>query len=140
MDLELNQGYSGLKVSNLRKSYNSRLVLRDVSLTLHQREIVALLGANGTGKTTCFYSIAGLTSLDSGNITLNGTNISNMPIPPSKVKVQIDQLRAQVQEEYCAMLSSSVSVISLILLSRGVILCDRYSSRHIQALNHVITL
>ena len=80
LSLEVSEGYSGLKVSNLRKSYNSRLVLRDISLTLHQREIVALLGANGTGKTTCFYSIAGLTSIDSGSITLNGKNISGMPI------------------------------------------------------------
>ena len=80
LSLEVSEGYSGLKVSNLRKSYNSRLVLRDISLTLHQREIVALLGANGTGKTTCFYSIAGLTSIDSGTITLNGKNISGMPI------------------------------------------------------------
>ena len=80
MNLEVSDGFSGLKVSNIRKSYNSRLVLRDVSLNLRQREIVALLGANGTGKTTCFYTIAGLTSTDSGTITLNGTNISNMPI------------------------------------------------------------
>lgn len=80
MKLEVNDGYSGLKVSNLRKSYNSRQVLRDVSLTLQPREIVALLGANGTGKTTCFYTIAGLTSVDSGTITLNGTNLSNMPM------------------------------------------------------------
>ncbi len=80
MKLELNDGYSGLKVSNLRKSYNSRQILRDVSLTLQPREIVALLGANGTGKTTCFYTIAGLTSMDSGTITLNGTNLSNMPM------------------------------------------------------------
>ena len=80
MNLEVSDGFSGLNVSNIRKSYNSRLVLRDVSLDLRQREIVALLGANGTGKTTCFYTIAGLTSTDSGTITLNGTNISNMPI------------------------------------------------------------
>ena len=80
LSLEVSEGYSGLKVSNLRKSYNSRMVLRDISLTLHQREIVALLGANGTGKTTCFYSIAGLTSIDSGTITLNGKNIAGMPI------------------------------------------------------------
>ena len=80
MNLEVSDGFSGLNVSNIRKSYNSRLVLRDVSLNLRQREIVALLGANGTGKTTCFYTIAGLTSTDSGTITLNGTNISNMPI------------------------------------------------------------
>ena len=80
MNLEVSDGFSGLNVSNIRKSYNSRLVLRDISLTLRQREIVALLGANGAGKTTCFDRIAGLTSTDSGTITLNGTDISNMPI------------------------------------------------------------
>ena len=80
MNLAVSDGFSGLNVSNIRKSYNSRLVIRDVSLNLRQREIVALLGANGTGKTTCFYTIAGLTATDSGTITLNGTNISNMPI------------------------------------------------------------
>ena len=80
MNLAVSDGFSGLNVSNIRKSYNSRLVIRDVSLNLRQREIVALLGANGTGKTTCFYTIAGLTSTDSGTITLNGINISNMPI------------------------------------------------------------
>lgn len=80
MGLKVTEGSSGLMVVNLSKTYHSRPVLKNVSLTLQKREIVALLGANGTGKTTCFYSIAGLTSMDSGKIILNGTNISNMPI------------------------------------------------------------
>jgi lipopolysaccharide export system ATP-binding protein len=58
--LELRSGASGLRVRNLRKSYRKRLVIRDVSLELDRGEVVALLGPNGSGKTTCFYAIAGL--------------------------------------------------------------------------------
>ena len=50
----------GLSVRGLRKSYRKRMVIRDVSLTLHRGEVVALLGPNGSGKTTTFYAIAGL--------------------------------------------------------------------------------
>jgi lipopolysaccharide export system ATP-binding protein len=57
---EVTAGTSGLRVRNLRKSYRKRLVIRDVSLDLARGEVVALLGPNGSGKTTCFYAIAGL--------------------------------------------------------------------------------
>jgi len=57
---EVTEGDVGLKVVNLRKSYRKRLVIRDVSMELGRGEVVALLGPNGSGKTTCFYSIAGL--------------------------------------------------------------------------------
>ena len=50
----------GLVVEGLRKSYRRRTVIRDVTLHLDRGEVVALLGPNGSGKTTCFYSIAGL--------------------------------------------------------------------------------
>ena len=52
-------GDAGLRIVNLRKSYRKRLVIRDVSMELGRGEVVALLGPNGSGKTTCFYSIAG---------------------------------------------------------------------------------
>lgn len=45
---------AGLQVRNLRKSYKKRPVIRDVTLDLHRGEVVALLGPNGSGKTTCF--------------------------------------------------------------------------------------
>ena len=48
-----------LKAVNLAKSYNQRAVVKDVSITLKQGQIVGLLGPNGAGKTTCFYMIAG---------------------------------------------------------------------------------
>ena len=51
---------SGLEVKGLRKSYRKRVVIRDVSMSLQQGEVVALLGPNGSGKTTTFYAVAGL--------------------------------------------------------------------------------
>ena len=53
-DLQVTDGNVGLRVVNLRKSYRKRLVIRDVSMTLGRGEVVALLGPNGSGKTTCF--------------------------------------------------------------------------------------
>ena len=50
---------AGCGSSSLRKSYSKKLVIRDVSLDLEQGEVVALLGPNGSGKTTTFYAIAG---------------------------------------------------------------------------------
>lgn len=79
-DLHVTTGEGGLIVRNLGKSYKKKPVLRDVSLELHQREVVALLGPNGAGKTTCFYSIAGLVNPDSGTVTVDGVDISYLPM------------------------------------------------------------
>ena len=70
----------GLKVENLRKSYKSKPILRDVNISLLRGEAVAILGPNGAGKTTCFYSIAGLTSADSGEIRIDGTIVTRLPV------------------------------------------------------------
>ena len=70
----------GLQVKGLRKSYKKRVVLRDVSLRLNQGEAVALLGPNGSGKTTTFYSIAGLVNPDGGQVKIDGTDISTLPM------------------------------------------------------------
>ena len=78
--LTLKQGSAGLKILNLRKSYKSKLVLRDINLTLSRGEVVALLGPNGAGKTTCFYSIAGLVAPDSGNIEIDGRDVTSLPM------------------------------------------------------------
>ncbi len=71
---------SELIVENLRKSYKSRTVVQDISLTIKSGEVVGLLGPNGAGKTTSFYMMVGLVPLDEGRITLDGSNLSHMPI------------------------------------------------------------
>jgi len=70
----------GLSVRGLRKSYGKRMVIRDVSLTLNRGEVVALLGPNGSGKTTTFYAIAGLIGSDGGQVLLDGQDISRLPM------------------------------------------------------------
>ena len=70
----------GLRVTNLRKSYQKRPVIRDVSLHLGRGEVVALLGPNGSGKTTCFYLIAGLITLEGGQVTVDGEDVTTMPM------------------------------------------------------------
>ena len=73
-------GDAGLRVVGLRKSYRKRPVIRDVSLELHRGEVVALLGPNGSGKTTTFYAIAGLISPDGGQVLLDGRDVSLLPM------------------------------------------------------------
>ncbi|MBI2234113.1 MAG: LPS export ABC transporter ATP-binding protein [Micavibrio aeruginosavorus] len=70
----------GLVAEHLSKSYRKRPVLRDVSIQIRRGEAVALLGPNGAGKTTCFYMITGLLNADSGAITLDGQDITNLPM------------------------------------------------------------
>ncbi len=78
--LTLTQGTAGLGVRNLRKSYRRRPVIRDISLDLSRGEIVALLGPNGSGKTTCFYAIAGLVRPEGGSVILDGRDVTALPM------------------------------------------------------------
>ena len=71
---------SELKVEHLRKTYQSRTVVQDISLQINSGEVVGLLGPNGAGKTTSFYMIVGLVPLDGGRISLDGKDLSRMPI------------------------------------------------------------
>ena len=71
---------TGLQVTGLRKSFKKRVVIQDVSLELRRGEVAALLGPNGSGKTTTFYSIAGLTSPDGGQIKIDGLDVTTMPM------------------------------------------------------------
>jgi lipopolysaccharide export system ATP-binding protein len=79
-ELTVAAGDAGLQVLHLRKSYRKRPVIRDVSMTLHRGEVVALLGPNGSGKTTCFYSIAGLVSAEGGIVMIDGRDVTAMPM------------------------------------------------------------
>lgn len=82
---------SELVIENLKKTFKKRTVVQDVSLTIKSGEIVGLLGPNGAGKTTSFYMIVGLIPSDRGRISLDGTNISKMPIH-SRAKLGLSYL------------------------------------------------
>ncbi|MDZ4135862.1 MAG: LPS export ABC transporter ATP-binding protein [Paracoccaceae bacterium] len=79
-DLTLTRGDAGLSIRSLRKSYNRRPVIRDVSMHLNRGEVVALLGPNGSGKTTCFYAIAGLISPEGGQVMIDGRDVTPLPM------------------------------------------------------------
>ena len=69
-----------LQVSALQKRYGKRVIIRDVSLNLHPGEVVALLGPNGCGKTTCFYCIAGIVRHEGGTVSIDGAEATGLPL------------------------------------------------------------
>jgi lipopolysaccharide export system ATP-binding protein len=71
---------TGLVVNQIGKSFRRRPVVRGVSLQVRRGEAVGLLGPNGAGKTTCFYMITGLSPADSGQILLDGHDITVLPM------------------------------------------------------------
>ncbi len=71
---------SQLVATDLAKSYKSRRVVRNLSLTVDGGEVVGLLGPNGAGKTTAFYMIVGLIPCDAGRIELDGRDITRFPM------------------------------------------------------------
>jgi lipopolysaccharide export system ATP-binding protein len=70
----------GLVAHRLGKSFRKRPVLRNVTLSVQRGEAVALLGPNGAGKTTCFYCMTGLIAPDYGAITMDGHDITDLPM------------------------------------------------------------
>jgi len=70
----------GLSVVSIAKSYDKRVVLSDVSVSVGKGEVIGLLGPNGAGKTTCFYSVMGLVRPDAGRIMLDGDDITGLPM------------------------------------------------------------
>ena len=71
---------SKLEVEHLKKRYKEKVVLEDISLYVQEGEIVGLLGPNGAGKTTTFKCLLGFIKPDSGNIYLNGEDITGLPV------------------------------------------------------------
>jgi lipopolysaccharide export system ATP-binding protein len=78
--LTVADGSAGLHVEHLRKSYRKKIVIRDFSMDLARGEVVALLGPNGSGKTTTFYAIAGLVTPEGGTVTVDGQDVTNFPM------------------------------------------------------------
>ena len=79
-ELHVAKGSSGLRITHLRKSYRKKLVIRDFSMELNRGEVVALLGPNGSGKTTTFYAVAGLVTPEGGKVMLDGADVTSLPM------------------------------------------------------------
>lgn len=75
-----------LETRNIVKRYRSRTVVDGVSVQVNTGFVVGLLGPNGAGKTTSFYTIAGFIRPDSGQVLLNGEDITNLPIHKRALK------------------------------------------------------
>jgi len=69
-----------LKAEGLKKRYRARTVVKDVSLEVRSGEVIGLLGPNGAGKTTCFYMMVGLVAMDGGELYLDETRLTHMPM------------------------------------------------------------
>jgi len=69
-----------LTAYDIKKSYRKRMVVKGVSLAVGRGESVGLLGPNGAGKTTVFYMITGLVPADDGRITIDGANVTHLPM------------------------------------------------------------
>ncbi|MEP7076034.1 MAG: ATP-binding cassette domain-containing protein, partial [Acidobacteriota bacterium] len=82
----LSSGNSGgsivgsLSARGVTKTYGGRRVVDDVSVAVSHGEVVGLLGANGAGKTTTFYMMVGLETTETGEITLDGQDITRLPM------------------------------------------------------------
>lgn len=80
MSLSTPPSTGSLRAVGLRKTYNKRTVVKDVSLLVNSGEVVGLLGPNGAGKTTSFYMIVGIVPADSGRIEIDGEIITALPM------------------------------------------------------------
>lgn len=69
-----------LVAKQLYKKYGPRAVVKDISFTVKEGEVVGLLGPNGAGKTTTFYIVVGIIKSDGGSLLLRGTDITHLPI------------------------------------------------------------
>jgi lipopolysaccharide export system ATP-binding protein len=78
--LTVEHGGGGLRIEHLRKSYRKKTVIRDFSMYLDRGEVVALLGPNGSGKTTTFYAVAGLVMPEGGTVTIDGKDVTSLPM------------------------------------------------------------
>jgi lipopolysaccharide export system ATP-binding protein len=79
-ELRVLSGAGGLVAQGVGKTYKKRPVVRNVSIRLRRGEAVGLLGPNGAGKTTTFYMIVGLVRPETGTISLDGADITSLPM------------------------------------------------------------
>ena len=113
---------TGLQISGLRKSYRKRTVIRDVTMQLARGEVVALLGPNGSGKTTCFYCIAGLINPEGGQVVIDGQEATLLPMY-RRAKLGIGYLPQEVS------IFRGLSVEDNILAILEIAMKDRHKRR-----------
>ncbi|BDQ36285.1 ABC transporter ATP-binding protein [Pseudodesulfovibrio nedwellii] len=70
----------GLRAANLSKRYGQKEVVHGISLELNPKEVVGLLGPNGAGKTTTFYMLVGIVEPNTGNVALDGVDLTEKPL------------------------------------------------------------
>lgn len=84
-------------VKNLKKSYSSKIVTDNISVTFYSSQIVALIGHNGAGKTTFLNQLNGLISSDSGSIQINGIDVTNHPNQARELVSSMPQFQVPIK-------------------------------------------
>ena len=125
---------SSLEARHLQKSYGSRQVVFDVSVTVQKGEVVGLLGPNGAGKTTSFYMIVGLVRTDGGQILMDGEDVTRMPIH-RRARMGLSYLPQEASIFRKLTVAENVrAVLELQLNAEGKALNDAEISARLQAL------
>ena len=129
---------SALEASRIRKRFGTRVVVKDVSLSIRQGEVVGLLGPNGAGKTTCFYVIAGLIKADQGSIRLGQQVITSEPMD-ARARLGLGYLpqepsifrKLSVRDNILAILETATDLEPLERLSKTDALINEFKLEHV---------
>ena len=129
---------SALEASRIRKRFGTRVVVKDVSLSIRQGEVVGLLGPNGAGKTTCFYMIAGLIKADQGSIRLGQQVITSEPMD-ARARLGLGYLpqepsifrKLSVRDNILAILETATDLEPLERLSKTDALINEFKLDHV---------
>ena len=129
---------SALEASRIRKRFGTRVVVKDVSLSIRQGEVVGLLGPNGAGKTTCFYMIAGLIKADQGSIRLDQQVITSEPMD-ARARLGLGYLpqepsifrKLSVRDNILAILETATDLEPLERLSKTDALINEFKLEHV---------
>ena len=129
---------SALEASRIRKRFGTRVVVKDVSLSIRQGEVVGLLGPNGAGKTTRFYMIAGLIKADQGSIRLGQQVITSEPMD-ARARLGLGYLpqepsifrKLSVRDNILAILETATDLEPLERLSKTDALINEFKLEHV---------
>ena len=88
-----------LQLKNIRKSYDSKVILDSISLDINDSEIVSILGPSGSGKTTLLNAILGLTEIDGGQIIFDGKDLTNVPMKDRGFNIVFQDYALNVSEQ-----------------------------------------